>query len=252
MKKEIIEQWFFSEAQQKKFSGWDFSYLKDRYHQEALPWEYSKLVSDYLKAHWHWLDVGTGGGELLLTFAHEPALTAVTEGWLPNYRLLLDRLQLKGIQVVFEDENHHLAFSKESFELVTSSQAAFSVSEVKRVLKLGGYFITQQVGDQNGNSLAKRLNCAKPTMTFNLASVRSELEQAGFMILNQGEAYPKQIFYDLTGLIYYVRTIPWEYPDFSVKEKLAELEILYREWQRKGVIENQQHRFMLVAQKRTD
>ena len=249
MEKQQIEALLLSEAQQHQFSGWDFSVLKGRYTQEKLSWDYRAIVRKYLQKQLHWLDLGTGGGELLATFGHPPERTAVTEGWPKNYQLLLTTLRPKGVQVVFEESMHHLDFPSNHFDLVTSSHAAFSVAEVKRVLKPGGYFITQQVGDRNGNQLAARLHCTKPRFELNVASVTAELSQAGFTILQQAEAYPKQFFYDLGALVYYVRTISWEYPDFAVKDKLPELEQLAEEWQAKGVIENQQHRFLVVSQK---
>ena len=66
-------------------------------------------------------------------------------------------------------------------------------------------------------------------------------------MLEEFESYPSQNFFNMDALIYYVRTISWEFPDFSVETHLEGLFYLYNELQRKGFIYNQQHRFLIVA-----
>ena len=141
------------------------------------------------------LDMGTGGGELLQTFHHPYRKTAVTEGYLPNYELLVNDLQPKGVTVQFVEKDGYLAFPDDSFDLVINSHESFSLTEVKRVLKKDGLFISQQVGDFNGVNLASRLlkGYKKESFDFHLATVK-KLEKADFDILREDEAYLKQLF----------------------------------------------------------
>ncbi len=67
-----------------KFDGWNFSYLKDRWEAEDLPWNYKDIVEQYLKPQYRLLDMGTGGGEFLLSLNHPYHNTSVTEMWEPN------------------------------------------------------------------------------------------------------------------------------------------------------------------------
>ena len=195
----LKKQWLQSEVNQKKFIGWDFSYLKNKCFCEVPDWDYQKIVLKYLKKDMQLLDMGTGGGELLATFGN--------------------------------------------------SHESFDISEVKRVLKPGGIFISQQVGDFNGVNLASRVipGYKKVTFDFHLALVTKALKNYDFDILYQDEAYLKQEFYDMDGLIYYLRTIPWEFPDFSVANNFAELLDLQQELLRRGSIFNLQHRFVFVC-----
>ncbi|MHC5226874.1 class I SAM-dependent methyltransferase [Enterococcus sp. LJL99] len=245
----LREAWIKSEQSQKKFSGWDFSYLDNKMDMEKLNWSYPEIVSSYLKPTMNLLDMGTGGGELLQSFKHPYDKTAVTEGYDKNYQLLMTTLKPLGIDIQFVKDDDYLNFPDDSFDIVLNSHESFSISEVQRVLKPNGIFITQQVGDFNGVNLASRLipNYKKEGFDFHLSIVEAQLKKEQFNILFKNEQYLKQKFYDMDGLIYYVRTIPWEYTDFSVENSLEQLVGLYDELQRTGFIYNLQHRFVLVA-----
>ena len=48
--------------------GWDFSHIHGRYEEENdLPWDYEKIVRQYLTDTAKVLDYDTGGGEFLLS-----------------------------------------------------------------------------------------------------------------------------------------------------------------------------------------
>ena len=96
MKKDAYrEQWLREEK--AAFEGWDFSYLKGRCISEALPWEYRGILAEYLKPDDMLLDMGTGGGEFLLSLDHPPKQTCVTEAYPPNIALCHERLAPLGI-----------------------------------------------------------------------------------------------------------------------------------------------------------
>ena len=47
--------------------GWDFSHIRGRVEEAPLPWDYKQKVLDFLKPQSVILDMGTGGGEFLLS-----------------------------------------------------------------------------------------------------------------------------------------------------------------------------------------
>ena len=247
---QLKKDWLISEDRQKSFAGWDFSSIAKDYWQEATTWDYSEIVKKNLQPQMSLLDMGTGGGELLMTFQHPAANTSVTEGWLTNFELLQQRLVPKGITVKFVQADDALDFPDNSFDIVLNSHESFAIPEVKRVLKPKGIFITQQVGDLNGVNLASRLipNFQKIDFNLHLSSVVKDLRAHQFDVLEQFEEYPSQKFFSMDALIYYVRTIAWEFPNFSVETHMDELMSLHEELLRTGFIYNQEHRFMVVAQ----
>lgn len=248
-REQLKKEWLLSEARQKDFKGWDFSSISKDYWQEPTSWDYVEIVKTYLGSDMSLLDMGTGGGELLMTFQHPVSKTYATEGWLTNFELLQNRLVTKGITVKFVEEDDILDFSDNSFDIVINCHESFLISEVKRVLKPGGIFVTEQVGDTNGINLASRLvpNYQKTDFMLHLSSVVKELRESQFEVLEQFEAYPIQKFFSMDALIYYARTISWEFPNFSVETHMDELMYLKEELTRNGYIYNQEHRFIVVT-----
>ena len=67
-REELLAQW--RQEEQRGMSGWDFSHLQGRYTVEPLPWDYQERVRESLRPGVRLLDMGTGGGEILLSFRH--------------------------------------------------------------------------------------------------------------------------------------------------------------------------------------
>jgi len=73
---DLIRQW--KDEEQFAIQGWDFSRINERWECPNPPWNYQFLVRTYLKDSDILLDMGTGGGEILLTIGHPGANTYVT------------------------------------------------------------------------------------------------------------------------------------------------------------------------------
>jgi len=252
----LKKQWEEEEA--FAFEGWDFSHLKGRWDSLEPAWNYKEIINSYLKDTDALLDMGTGGGEFLLTLGHPYNKTFATEAYEPNFKLCKKTLAPLGITVkqTYTDENLNaddkLPFDDVFFDVIINRHESFDLEEVNRTLKQGGYFITQQVGNQSNRELMHRLNDnnAPYLPQHTLDNYVESLSSLGFQIIQTDETvYPTKI-YDVGALVFFAKIIVWEFPGFSVKTHLEKLLGFQRDINEKGYIETTDHRFLIVAKKR--
>ncbi|MGB7595245.1 MAG: methyltransferase domain-containing protein [Erysipelotrichaceae bacterium] len=242
---------FWYQEEQRSIEGWDFSHLDGRWESDPLPWDYTELVKQYLQASDTLLDLGTGGGELLLTLKHPYELTSVTEGYPPNYERCLKTLCPLGITVKPIDDTNHLDFPDQSFDIVIDRHEAYDLSEVMRVLKSGGYFVTQQCGGLNNVDLSRRFipDFISEYADFNYLTEVATFRKAGFEIIHHEEYLPKLRFYDVGAIVFYAKNIPWEFPGFSVERYLPQLDEMQSLIEKERYIESTESRFLIIARK---
>lgn len=236
----------------RAFKGWDFSYTADRITEELLPWGYKDTVQSHMKQATTMLDMGTGGGEFLLSLDPPRGRTYATESYPPNVELCKRVLPGFGIEVRQVLQDDELPFEDRFFDLVMNRHESFSAQDVFRIIKPGGTFITQQVGGQNNRELATWLLGGETTAVeagFGLAAVSEQLLRAGFTILEAREYFPTLTFYDVGALVYFAKIIKWEFPDFSVQKCFDKLCRLQAEIEKNGYVRSKGHRFLIVAKK---
>ncbi|MGM0411676.1 MAG: hypothetical protein ACQEQF_13065 [Bacillota bacterium] len=65
------------------------------------------------------------------------------------------------------------------------------------------------------------------------------------------EEFPGLRFYDIGAIIYYLKAVPWQISNFSVNRYYDSLKKIHNKIQKKGFIDIEEHRFMIVAKKKT-
>ena len=235
-----------------RMRGWDFSHIRGRFEEERdLPWSYRDIVREFLRDEHMLLDYDTGGGEFLLSLRHPPALTAATEGYPPNIALCQETLPPLGITFKPCSDPAAIPFPDGSFDIILNRHGAFDPAELFRLLKPGGCFLTEQVGEDNDRDLVERVlpGSEKPFPHLNLAEQREAFERAGFRILRGEEAYRPIFFYDVGAFVWFARVIPWEFPGFSVERCFERLCAMQAEADTAGAIRGTIHRYLIAAQK---
>ncbi|HYB07768.1 MAG TPA: class I SAM-dependent methyltransferase [Nitrososphaerales archaeon] len=243
---------FLVEEYNHPFKGWDFSYITaaGRMSEGPRKWSYGSIVLSRIRQSSALLDIATGGGELLATFSPLPPVTCATESYKPNIPVARKLLEPLGVEVFETEENGPLPFEDEKFDLVIDRHESYSPTEVFRVLKPRGWFITQQVGDKNDGDLRKLLGTTKfKPNRWNLKLATSQLKKSGFTVVSQKQGYHKVRYFDIGALVYHFKAVPWIIPDFSVKKYFPVLRKLNNIIEREGYLEVRNHRFLVVAMK---
>lgn len=252
---ELVERWRAEEGAQPE--GWDFGHLAGRMSESAEPWDLAGEYRRELARASHVLDMGTGGGEFLLTLTGDlPADTVATEGWPPNVQVARRALAPHGIEVVeygAPDEDVDalpMPFSDGRFDLVLNRHESFSPTELARVIAPGGRFVTQQVGGDEAHELAYWLGEHHEMPHVNPARFRSDLEESGFMVLDAAEHVGAYTFRDVAALLAYLRLVPWETPDDFTVDRYADRLLALHHQTEGAPIRLTRKRFWLRAQRR--
>ena len=250
MNQRLLEE--LIKEEQHPFSGWDFSYLEEsrRMVEFPLQWKFANVLKSYLNDCHCLLDMGTGGGEYLSSFAPLPKKTMATEGYEPNVPIAKKRLEPLGVEVIPIHSDDELPFEDESFDLIMNKHESFEASEVARLLCEDGTFITQQVGGLNDCELNLWLN-AEPSYYSNwsLRSAVNSLREVGLTIVEAKDDISRTRFYDVGAIVYYLKAISWQIPDFSVEKYFDRLAALQDIINQQGYIDLTKHRFLIIAKK---
>lgn len=232
-------------------SGWDFSSFGDALESDEPPWSYVELARTALVGAGSALDLGTGGGEVLLSLADTlPADTVATEGWPPNLPVATAALADRSIPVVAYDAeaDPRLPFDDARFDVVLARHEAYDAGEVARVLTPGGVLLTQQV---DGRDLAEARGLFGGGQDYphvRLDILRVDAERAGLVVEEARDWSGSLAFADVATLVSYLRMVPWQVPDdFTVDRYADQLLALHRSGQPPRFT---QRRFVLRCRRR--
>lgn len=249
-KDKLLELWKSEEA--FPFTGWDFSHIKGRCEEEPVPWDYRAIVKSQMHPGTVMLDMGTGGGEFLISLVPQAGRTYATESYPPNIELASKALAERGIELRAVESDANLPFEDTFFNLIINRHESFCLPEVFRILKPGGTFITQQVGHLNNREMSRFLLGEAPLSECSPESLLAAAEEAkalGFAVLEQYEDFPKAYYYDVGAFVYMAKVIEWEFPGFSVERCFDKLLALHESVESKGYFTSTEHRYLLVLKK---
>ena len=237
------------EALSMPFSGWDFSFLGDRWKTSQPSWDYPALARSYMRGSQAMLDQDTGGGELFSLLAPFPPQTWVTESYPPNIPIAKQRLEPLGIRVISEYHDAAIPLPDASLDLVLNRHGSYSEAELMRLLKPGGIFLTEQVGGQNCIRLNELLQ-EKVDFQFSYWTkelITKQLLDAGFVLLEIQEEFPPAEFADIGAVVFYLRIINWQVEDFSVEKYREKLYAIHNDILAHGPLQVFDHRILVEA-----
>ncbi len=169
-----------------------------------------------------------------------------------------DRLKPLGVDVIrtyaedntVEPQTGALPFRTESMDMVIDRHESFVASEVYRVLRRGGIFLTQQAVSANYPELNEFLGAPKTEVVWDLQAARQQISEAGLYVTAGREARLESRFRDAGAVVFYLLAVPWQLEGFTVSGYLDKLKELHRLLIRNGGLRVTARRFYVRSTKR--
>ena len=233
------------------FSGWDFSFLGDRWKTNEPSWDYPSLARSHMPGITSMIDLDTGDGELFSALAPFPPHTWATESYPPNIPMAKNRLEPLGVKVISDYSDASIPLPSSSLDLVLNRHGSYSERELMRLLKPGGIFLTEQVGGQNdlhlNELLQEKVEFEYSYWTKDL--ITRQLIDMGFELLTLKEEFPLAEFADIGAVVFYLRIIPWQVAGFSVDKYRDKLLAIHQDLLAHGPLQVHDHRILVKARK---
>ncbi len=229
--------------------GWDFGWLAGRAFGSDPTWSYPQLARQALDRSTQVLDVDTGGGELLASLTPLPPHTVATESWPPNLPIARERLANLGVDVLPAAPDAPLPVPDGTFDLVLNRHGHITPAEVHRVLVPNGTLLTQQVGSEDCAELNTTLGAppAHHLGSWTLRGAAGALTAAGFEVVTAREEWLPYTFTDVGAVVYQLRMVPWQIPDFTPDHYDTALRRLDARIRTDGPLHVHSHRFLISA-----
>ncbi|HVJ96690.1 MAG TPA: class I SAM-dependent methyltransferase, partial [Acidimicrobiia bacterium] len=242
-----------AEAEEASVEGWDFGWLDGRATEERPSWGYQRLLRERLAVATSALDIQTGGGEVLAGVGAEnfPPTMVATEGWPPNVERATALLEPLGAQVVADPDEPPLPFAAAAFDLVSSRHpATVHWSEIARVLKPGGIYFAQHVGERANVEIAEYfVGPFEPSDHRHHDVEAGQAHAAGLEVLHCRNERLRLEFFDVGAVVYFLRKVVWTLPDFTVDRYRERLRDLHNHIEREGVFRSTMSRTLFEVRK---
>jgi SAM-dependent methyltransferase len=233
-------------------NGWDFSTVQCEVDGLGLD-----LYGEVMKktgASTVLLDIGTGGGEAVLSISGSVLLAVGIDrssGMIETAQRNLRQKQVSNVRFLLMDAEH-LVFPDGFFDVISCRHADFNAQEVYRVLRPGGIFMTQQVSEGDKwnikNHFGRGQSFAVPRNALQDRYIR-ELREAGFCDVQWVHTDVTEYYARPEDLLFLLKHTPI-LPDFGeLHGDFALFDSFIRANQRDRGIATNAARFMIVAGK---
>jgi SAM-dependent methyltransferase len=240
-----------AEAASAPVDGWDFSWLDGRATEQRPSWGYQRLMSERLANASAACDIDTGGGEVLNGAPKFPPTMAAVESWPPNAALATKLLHPRGVVVVAARNEPPLPFADEAFDLVTSRHPnAVWWNEISRVLRPGGTYFAQQIGPATSELEEYFIGpLPQKRAKFHPDAQSAQARAAGLHVVDLRMERLRAEFFDIGAVIYFLRKVIWNVPDFTVDRYHEQLRELHEHITRDGPFVMHSSRVLIEARK---
>lgn len=232
--------------------GWDFSRVRE--DRDPVPWEYGDLVRRYLRPTTRVLDIGTGGGEKLLSLAPSFGSGTGVDSDPMMVQVALENTppSLQG-KVSFQVmDAADLRFPPASFEVVLNRHCTVFSAPVVRVLRPGGVFVTQQVGRRTTENILAVFGWGPESYGEDwwqeMGFLADEFERHGCQVVARAEYNVRYWFQDLESLFFWFLAAPFP-EEITVEKHWRQIDEVITRYTTPRGIETNEHRELLIVRK---
>jgi len=233
-------------------TGWDFSRMS--VERAPVPWIYFDVARQFLTETDIVLDVGTGGGELFLTlapcFRKGVGIDSSAE-MIESAQRNKTEQKISNVDFVLMDGDS-LKFTDAHFDIVLNRHCDVNVSQIARVLRANGYFVTQQVAYRNTLNILNAFGWTPASFGENwwqpVEELAIEFEQNGCRIVAMAEYNVGYWFSDVESLVFWLKSVPLPEP-FDVEKHWEGVNRIVKKYSTPRGIETNEHRELLIVLK---
>lgn len=233
-------------------TGWDFSSVRTK--RAPVPWEYLDVVRKYITQADRVLDIGTGGGERFLQLAlqfEEGMGVDIDSEMIAQARKNQTIRQITNVEWCVMSGGR-LAFRAAEFDGVLNRHSRVYVAEIARVLRPGGYFMTQQVGRRNTGNVFAAFGWTPASFGADwwqpVTELASAFERLGCKVIAKAEYDVRYWFLDVPSLIFWLKAVPLPEP-FDLQRHWEGVKRLVEAHGTARGIETNEHRELLIVRK---
>lgn len=235
-----------------KLDGWDFSRV--RAGRDPVHWEYVDVVRQYLNPTDRVLDIGTGGGEIFFSMAPyfgegvgiDDSPTMIETAGRNQSSLSIDNISLLRM------DGNDLRFETDEFDVVLLRHLYVYVSEIVRVLRPGGYFITQMVGQRSSLNFLDAFGWTPasfgPDWWQPVTELADQFRLNGCHIIAQAEYDVPYWFQDIESFMFWFMSVPWP-ETIELEKHWRNINQILETSQTERGIETNEHRGLLIVHK---
>jgi len=156
-----------------------------------------------------------------------------------------------GVEVAAVPDDKALPLADNHFELITNRHESYALPEVFRLLKLGGRFLTQQVGSLDCIQINQFLNAPVDSDVgdWTLENEIKEFQNTGLLIERAEEALLDSHFYDIGAVLFFLKIIEWQIPEFTPQRYHEPLLLMHRHIEEHGAFRTKAHSHLIQARK---
>ncbi|WP_282940227.1 class I SAM-dependent methyltransferase [Paenibacillus sp. RC67] len=233
-------------------NGWDFSRVKSQ--SEGDKWEFYHEVTQRCKPSDLLLDIGTGGGEALLTIldaAHLLVGIDISDSMIRTANSRLHHAKGKNVRFLQMDAVN-LSFPDSFFNVISCRHSEFAAYEVARVLAEDGVFLTQQVAEGDKLNLKQAFQRGQGHGVVDgmlKHQYMHDLQEAGFTDIQSFDYDVTEYYQSYEDLVFTLKYTPI-IPNFGQEEH--DFERLQAFIQENGTVKGirtNSKRFMIIARK---